>query len=183
MNDERFQANPILNLKGQHGQKGAAFRTPGSATRLDNVRAVSYRYILEEKPWHRQAMELAKQGFNHKEIGEVLGKSPNGVSNVLQQDRSQKYIVDTIKQTAHQTLAAAIEKAASGALDRILACAEDEVLKVKDPKTYIQANQEILNRFLGKPSQPLEHKHVNPDTLPDEELANLAGRARSPLLD
>lgn len=177
--------NSLENLKGGEKERRSCISPhaiPGNDSRFD-MQGPPKRHIVVEKAWHRQIVQLSIQGFSIKEIAGIVGRCEWTCTNVLRQDRSQKYMVDTIKKTAHQQLMERIEQAAGPALERVLACAEDAVLKTKDPKTYIQANQEILNRFLGKPSQPLEHRNVNPDTLTDEELANLAGRARSPLLD
>lgn len=48
------------------------------------------------------------------------------------------------------------QKKGIDALLRIIEVAEDQGLRAKDPKTYIFANQVILDRAFGKPEQAMQ---------------------------
>lgn len=135
--------------------------------------------VMHERPWHRVAISMAQNGFNHAEIARALDVTPNHISRVLRQPWARKHMIAEIKQNTKDELRSMIETAAKDAFLRIIQIAEDPKTP---PAVKLSANQEALNRFLGKPTQPISTGSDDLAKLSDKELERIAtsGRATAP---
>lgn len=131
------------------------------------------RLLVREKPWHRVVVELAAAGHLLSEICAATGRSRRQVQIVLAQPHSQERIVKKAAMNASEEIREILEKAAPESLRRVVNLAEvfanaDDIEK---KKLAMEADKHILDRFLGKPNQPITNEVVTPaQNLSDEEL-------------
>lgn len=131
------------------------------------------RLYIREKPWHRVVAELAAAGHTHAEICAYTGRSRRSVQMVLAQPYAQERIAKKAAMNANEEIREILEQAAPESLKRIINLAEQGAASndIEMKKLAAQQDREILDRFLGKPSQPITHEAVVPSTqLTDEEL-------------
>lgn len=119
---------------------------------------------------HRRMAELAINGYQQKEIAVALGVTPKTVSENLRQPYAREYMIQRMQQSANEEIKEALEKAAPGAIRRIIQLAED----APNTKLGFAANLEVLDRFLGKAVQPMTHEVTDLDKLSTEELERIA---------
>jgi hypothetical protein len=152
-------------------------RTPlrtGVNTALNNAlfNDIDSRFTLQkEKPVHRRMAELALQGYRNEEIGEMLGYTRNGVSIALKQPFSRQYMIEAAKRTANDEIQELLKTAAVEAVERITRMAElvDEHGKPIHAKAY-EANVYLVDRLLGKATQPFRDESTPVKKLTDEQL-------------
>lgn len=137
--------------------------------------------IRTERPVHRRMQDLAMQGLTTKEISQVVGRSKKTVTQTLRQPFAQERMARTMKEDAHAELRKMIEQAAGPSFRRLVEVAEDETFRMKDPKGFAEVNKSIVERFLGKAAQPLEHSYTNPDQMTTAELEAIARKGQDQL--
>lgn len=125
----------------------------------------------KEQPVHRLFVMLKAQGFTNKEIAEKTGVVPQTVCEALKQP------------WARIRLRQELEQAGRDALHGLLASqAEDSVwtlIEVRDKpnaldRDRITAADKLLDRYLGKPNQPITHAStVDASSVGDEELLKI----------
>lgn len=123
--------------------------------------------ILHETPKHRMILQYSLQGHATKAIAELVGMTPTYVSQVLRQPWARKYMIEEAQESANTKLKQLIEAEAEGAFQRVVEIAKNAMVL---PNVRLAANQEVLNRFLGKPNQPVSVEEKNLDNLTDAEL-------------
>lgn len=130
------------------------------------------RALVRERPVHRRVQELAINGYTHQEIASTVGLTPSTVSNILRQRWAREHMVNRMAETANQEIKELLEAAAPSAIKRIIELAEDETLARTE--LAFKANNAILDRFLGKPTQPITNEPKDLDKLSTEELERIA---------
>ena len=123
--------------------------------------------LTYEKPVHRRMAEMAAQGYTHKEIGEFTGYTPHYVSNVLRQPHMREHTLKTIKQTVQDEMKEFLEGEVLPSLRVLKEVRDSETVK---PSDKITASTALLDRFLGKPTQPISTGAKPPAEMSDEEL-------------
>lgn len=132
-------------------------------------------YILRhERPEHRAIIFLRSQCLTYKEIAAKLGWSPAGVANVCKQPWAQAIIVKELQKAGREAVQSLLD-------------AEDvpsvlKLVEIRDDPTAPKAEQrkaanDLLDRKYGKPTQPILTAEVDPRTLSDVQLAEIAKRA------
>ena len=138
----------------------------GDANRFHG-RADPDHSISRERPWHRQAADLALAGYTASEIGEMLGKHRRSVDRAVSQPYQQARMIEESKKTARQDIQAFLEKEVMPSLETLVAVRNDASARSSD---RLAAANSILDRFLGKPTQPIETNAKPPEEMSDLEL-------------
>lgn len=120
-----------------------------------------------EKHQHRLMIMMASNGKNHTEIAEALGASTATVSHVLRQPWAREKMQSFMKENAADNLRALLKGAAGPALERVVALSQSETVK---PEVALAASRDILDRFMGKATQPTTVENVTPEKMSDEEI-------------
>lgn len=131
------------------------------------------RFYTREKPWHRVVAELAAAGHTCMEICNFTGRSRRSVQMVLAQPYAQERIAKKAAMNASEEIREILEKAAPESLKRVIRLAEDGATSedIELRKLAIAQDQAILDRFLGRPNQPISTAVTTPaQNLTDEEL-------------
>jgi lambda repressor-like predicted transcriptional regulator len=108
--------------------------------------------VLNEKPEHRLCIWLKVQGFSNREISERTGYTQPWLSQLFRQPWARQRIVSEL------------QKAGKDSLQEILkASAEDSVYTLIELRDTAEnesvrksAASDLLDRFLGKPTQKIE---------------------------
>ena len=131
------------------------------------------RLYTREKPWHRVVAELAAAGHTVAEIVAFTGRSRRSVQMVLAQPYAQERIAKKAAMNANEEIREILETAAPESLRRIINLAETGAKSqdIEMRKLAAQQDHAILDRLLGKPSQPITTEAIAPAVqLTDEEL-------------
>lgn len=137
-----------------------------------------------ERAIHREMVAMSLQGYEGPEIAVMLGRHKNTVNRILASPRAQGIAVEAIAHNAQSDLRAMLESAGPAALTRVIEMASDADLKFKEPKLFADLNQSIVDRLLGKATQPITTAAADPAKMTDEEqdrrLAELRAQAAAP---
>ena len=126
------------------------------------------REVVEhEKPVHRLMAEMAAQGFTNAEIGLHTGYTPHHVANILRQPFARQHTIKTIEKTVQQEMKEFLEAEVLPNL-RVLKQERDRIDNRSSDRQ--SAANALLDRFLGKPVQPIAEGAKNPAEMTDEEL-------------
>jgi hypothetical protein len=164
-------ATKLKNLKRGRGfWKSRTVRdgqNSGIADALYNDADCKYRRY-HELPVDRLIIEAAKQGLNNNEIGAMVGKTKVTVRNTLRQPWARELLIKSMKEAGQDGLKQLLKAAAEKSLNVIQSIAENATGKVK-PETQLTAAINIVDRFLGRPSQTLD---VNTASKPVEKMSD-----------
>lgn len=128
---------------------------------------ITQQIYRKEKPWHRLAAEMAAAGHTVMEISSALGRSRRSIQTVLAQPFANKVIVEKAAMNASEEIRAILEKVAPESVRRI----EKLATEAESEQVRLAADREILDRFLGKPTQPIKQDlNVDPDKMSDADL-------------
>jgi hypothetical protein len=111
--------------------------------------------VKHEKAWHRMAIMLKVMGFSNIEIAAKLEVTPVMVSQVLRQQWARETMVKEINAPARMQIAKILE---STALDSVFTLIEQRDRPDAKPSERISAANALLDRYLGKPQQTVEHR-------------------------
>lgn len=150
---------PELSRKGTWGQQADVEDGLKNPTRFG-------KEFIQEKPWQRAAAELAAAGRTIKEIVEVTGRCRTAVQNAIAQPIAQERIVRTAKANAQDEVKQLLKEHGPAALKRVINISQTS----DNAAVQLKANQDILDRFLGKAAQPFVEVVKEPSTMSDEEL-------------
>jgi hypothetical protein len=126
----------------------------------------SVREVLQEKPIHRHWVDLSLQGYTPTEIAKMTGHSMQWVSQVLKQPFARQYFINQSKKTVNEEIKALLEQEAIPSL-KMLKNVRDNAPKASD---RVAASRELLDRFLGKSTQPISNNVKPPSEMSDDEL-------------
>lgn len=173
-------------LDGRVGFYGLAStdKTPtfnGANSKLQNALhndIEPFRELVKETPAHRRMIELATQGFTNIEIARLCEVTTVTVVNVLRQPWARERMIKDLKNDTLKDIRNFLETEALPSLEMIKAQRDSALSK---PSEKIAASTALLDRFMGKPNQPVttEVTISKPEELSDNELAALIPRGRS----
>jgi len=118
---------------------------------------------------------LHAQGLNYSEIGRRLDKAPSYISNVLRQPWARERLAEELRDAGRDELRELLKGAATDAVHKLINLSET----ANSESVQLGASQAILDRFLGKPNQPLTVANVDPETLPIQSLQNSLTKTES----
>lgn len=134
--------------------------------------------LQREQPRHRLICFLKASGLSNIEIAQRLDITPSTVAYTVLQPWAQQLIAEELKKAGRDELHTILEGAAKDALNRLI----EEMDNVNArPSERISAADKVLDRFLGKPNQPITHNQgIDLSSLTDAELVKLAtGESRN----
>lgn len=129
------------------------------------------REIKHESARHRLCVYLKAEGHTNKEIAEKLEYQPETVNLILKQPWAKNRLQKEIRDAGQAEIKKLLSTVGMASLERLRALAESEEFKILNPKIYYDANVNLVDRFLGKPNQPVTTEHKTSKALTDEELA------------
>jgi lambda repressor-like predicted transcriptional regulator len=153
--------------------KGVRHNTHGVNAEIENGFYGDHDALYEikhETHKHRVIISLARQGLLVKEIAERVGMTSTGVSNVLRQPWARIKIVEGIELTTKEKLRQMLEEHGPTCLQRIV----DLSASAQSEQVRLAANNAVLDRLLGRPTQPISQEVSKPETLSDDELQRIA---------
>jgi transposase len=172
-----FDTRPLKQYKGYtHAPQVMEDRLVGDVQTDLNIK--------HEKVWHRQAQELMLQGMSTSEIAMALGKSRGHVEDVLRQPWARQRMLERTKQSTVEELREILEAESIPSI-KTLASIRDNEAEVG--ATRVSAADKLLDRFLGKATQPITTSElkVDPTKLSTKEILErlAANGALSPATD
>jgi hypothetical protein len=123
--------------------------------------------LTQEKPVHRTIINLAAAGYMNVEIAKIVGYSATMVANTLKQPWAREYLINEAKKTVQDEIKAVLESEALPSIRKLVTVRDSEKAR---PSDVIQASNSLLDRFLGKPTQPITTEAKPVETQSDEEL-------------
>lgn len=134
-------------------------------------------YIKYERPLHRLVIYLAANGLTMKEIAAKTEQSTVAISNILRQPWARAKMIEVMKETGEENIRDLLKPAAKDALLQIIKISKNEDGLVP-AAVQLAASVNVVDRFLGKPTQPITTEEVAPEKLSDEELeARIAAKS------
>jgi len=127
-----------------------------------------FRLKTRELPWERQAQAMATQGCSIKEIATCLGKAEQTVSNALRQPHARERMINEVKQNVQDEMRRFLEAEVMPTLEVLKEIRDNDQAKNSD---RLAASEQLLSRFLGKPTQPITSDAKDERKLSDAELA------------
>lgn len=125
------------------------------------------RLLSRETPVHRQMINMMAAGYQVKEIADFTGCCVATVSNVLKQPWAREYLINEAKKTVQDEIKQLLENEAIPSLKRLVSVRDSETAR---PADVISASNSLLDRFLGKPVQPMTNDAKPVAQMSDEEL-------------
>jgi len=139
---------------------------------------------IKEKPWHRALAYLAAQGLNAREQCEkfggqfddhtnqyIAGSGQYAYSTILQINRQpwfKQRVIDSLREAGADMLGAWLESEVMPSLETLKNLRDN----ASTPATVrLASSRELLDRFLGKPTQPYTRETDAKD--PEKEAAEL----------
>jgi len=178
-NTQRFDHSVRTNLQAAHAARGLellrnpemfAKRTGGVNSKLENALHGDFdprHFLSYEKPWHRTAINMSAAGYRNNEIAAAVERSPHSVATALKQPWAREYLIKEAKKTVQDEIKAVLEAEALPSIRMLIAVRDSESTKNGD---RIAASRELLDRFLGKPVQPMTTDAKPVAELSDSEL-------------
>jgi hypothetical protein len=114
--------------------------------------------ILHEKPHHRLILYMAARDFSNHEIAEASGFTAPWISQVLRQPWARKVLTEELNRAGRDELSGILEGAAKDSLFTLIELRDS----AENESVRRSAADSLLDRFLGKPKQSIEH-HVDGD--------------------
>lgn len=159
------------SLKEQHNERctpehvEAQRRYADTGHRLFNDNVVAgqntTRPLNKEQPHHRLMVLMRARGFSTSEIAEQLGYTPSTVSVALRQPWARQMLVDILQSEGldgvHKLLQAEL-------VPSILRLVDVRDAPTSKGSEVTAAATAIIDRFLGKPTQRVEHAEAQVPT-------------------
>lgn len=126
-------------------------------------------YLLyHEKPVHRTMVRMAEEGFDTKAIAQFTGYSTSHVSNVLRQPFARAAMIEHAEKRFEDELKDLLQSEVIPSVETLTEIRDDK----EAPKAVrAQSAQYLVDRWLGKPTQPIENKAATePAKLTTQEL-------------
>lgn len=112
--------------------------------------------ILHEKAEHRIIIMLKAQGKSNREIARVVGNTEAWISQVLRQPWARERLVEEITLAGRDSVNEILRGEVENTIFKLIEV-RDTATKQSDA---IAASKEILDRFLGKPTQHIKTEQV-----------------------
>lgn len=129
-----------------------------------------------EKLEDRLVILMKAGGYTNVEIAEQLGITSVTVSYILKQPWAAEQVLEEIERSGRDKVVATLQGAAYDAALRLIEISET----ASSEQVRLKANNDVLDRVLGRPNQPITHHSASDlEELSDEELAKLVTAGRS----
>lgn len=125
------------------------------------------KVLVREAPQHRLMVEMARQGFLRSEIAAYTDYSPGHVQRVLHQPWARERIITGLKEGVQDEMKKFLEGEVMPSLE-VLKTIRDSEKSTHNEK--IVAADKLLDRFLGKPTQPTKDETKDPSKLTNDQL-------------
>lgn len=125
------------------------------------------RKIRRETPAHRTMVNMAMAGYQNTEIAAFCGVSLNTVATVLRQPENRQRLIQQTKKLVQDEIKELLEKQAIPSIQALMRVRDDSL---SPAPAVVSASNSLLDRFLGKPVQPINENIKPPCELTDEEL-------------
>lgn len=164
---KRFPSDYANGVFAGSAMEDEAFRGEDS---LYGDRVPSHE-IRREQPQHRQMILMKAAGFSNKEIAEKLGYAQTTISQILRQPWARMRLLEEMKAAGRDTLQGLLASTAEDSVWTLIEIRDKADAKNSD---RIVASNSLLDRYLGKPNQPISHTGLaDPSKMTDEELAKV----------
>lgn len=135
------------------------------------------RLILKrEQPVHRTMINMAAAGYTVGEISALTGRGRTTVHNVLHQPSAREHLINEAKKTVQDELKAILEREALPSIKTLVEVRDNPNARSSDRVT---ASNSLLDRFLGKPTQPITTNEKPVEQLSNDELTARANAVLS----
>ena len=148
-------------------------RANGENSKLDGALFNDFdskRHIVRERPHHRTMVDMSMAGYSNNEIASATGFKRHSVSNVLRQPWAREYIIKETKKTVQDEIREVLEAEALPSIRKLVTLRDAEAKTAAEKNVQLSATNAILDRFLGKPTQPISTNQKPPSELTDDEL-------------
>jgi hypothetical protein len=167
---EEEKASRLANLAAAQGQRQPCIANALHEDGFFNDADPQY-FIAKEKPEHRKILDMSLAGYTAKEIAAHVAVSAGHVCNVLRQPWARAYLIKQTKKTVQQEMREFLEAEVLPTLKVVVAVRDDEKARASD---RLNASAQLLDRFLGKPVQPMTTETVDVKKLSSDELERQA---------
>lgn len=175
---EKQLATSLENLKLAHGESQLK-RWDGANAKLEGGLKNDFdpRYELkQERTYHRTFINMAAAGYTAQEISEFTGFTRVTVANALRQPWAREHLIKETKKTLQDEMKEFLEGEILPSLRTLVAVRDGDQVK---PSDKVNASNALLDRFLGKPVQPITEEIKPPSEMSDEELRKQVERELS----
>lgn len=114
------------------------------------------KILVKEQPRHRLMILLKAKGMSNREIAEYVGCSPVTVSYVLRQPFARERLAKIINDAGGDVVRTILEGTVVDTVHKLIDLRDNEKVP---PAVQKAACTDLLDRFLGKPTQQLEVRH------------------------
>lgn len=171
ISEEKRRAS-LANLRFTEGLRGTQERIRADGVNASLPNALHgdldpVRLARRETPAHRTMVNMAAAGYTNCEIAKLTGYNAKTVATALKQPHAREYLINEAKKTVQDEIKELLAKEALPSL-RVLASVRDDELAPAPAR--ISASNSLLDRFLGKPVQPISDDIKPPSQMTDEEL-------------
>lgn len=128
------------------------------------------RILTKEKPVHRTMINMAAAGYQVVEIAKFTEHSVQTVSNVLKQPWARQYLIKEAKKTVQDEIKQLLQSEALPSIRKLVEIRDSPMATAADKSASKAAADSLLDRFLGKPVQPMTTDAKPVSELSDEEL-------------
>jgi hypothetical protein len=125
------------------------------------------RLARRETPVHRTMVNMAAAGYTNREISLFTGYNPTTVATAIKQPHAREYLINEAKKTVQDEIKALLEAEALPSIKTLVAVRDNTEGRGSD---RVAASNSILDRFLGKPVQPISENAKPPSELTDAQL-------------
>lgn len=129
--------------------------------------------LKREKPEHRLIIYLKCNGFTNREISNKTGYHICTVNNICKQPWARAIILAEITKAGRDQVETVLQGEALESVLKLVDIRDSEKAPVE---TQRKAANDLLDRIYGKPNQPVSHASVDPKTLSDAQLIEIARR-------
>ena len=140
---------------------------------FNDIDARPHRMHKKELIPHRLMICLAANGFTHIEIAEKTGYQVSNVSNVLRQPWARARILAMQQDAGMDELQRTLRTACTGAVARVIERAENEVIQLSSPGLAQKVDEYLIDRYLGKPKNQVEHSTKPTEKMTDAEITDI----------
>ena len=126
--------------------------------------------LTRETPAHRTMINMAAAGYTNREIAAAVGRSPTTVANTIRQPWAREYLIKEAKKTVQDEIKTVLEAEALPSIRRLVQIRDSSLETAADRNASKAACDSLLDRFLGKPTQPITTDAKPMAELSDEEL-------------
>lgn len=158
------------NLALANGERDFGKRQFGENAKMEDALVGDFdatRELTQERPHHRTMVNMAMAGYNHKEIADFTGYSAITVANTLKQPWARERLIKKSMQTVQEEIREFLEGEVLPSLKTLRSVRDD----METPKAVkVVASNSILDRYLGKPVQPISGDQKPPSELSDDDL-------------